>query len=635
MAKIGIDLGTYNSAVAGERPDGEIEMLTPAGGLDSQGTYVFPSFVKFDLNGELISVGLEAKRDLPNNPLQVVWGVKRLIGRAYKEITEETKRFLYPIKEAKDGRVLISIGEKTYTPVEVSAFILKKIREDAEGDWNPIGKGEVDAATVSVPANYSDEQIRATRDAAITAGLPNVSIIREPIAAAIAYGIKRIKKQKLAFVFDLGAGTLDIVSVVLITGKDGKIALADAYPPSGNPQLGGLDMDDLILESVIKNEDLDLFQKVQHTPIPQDKDAIKTLRELFNLRQELETAKMRLSTKTSVNVGFIYQGAPRIITLTRTAIEQMVEPVTEECRQCLRSYLNEIGINSADIDYLLLVGGPVKMPAIQDMLRQEFKGNQEVLSQLDRIKNQGFPIDPMESVAYGAAKYGAAKSEQISLITTSPFSYGLAVGPVNLGQRPHLPDMIQKGQVLKGKEAASNQGISVRTKRSVASLSISLTRDHSTVIGNYDFSAAVSIGGRSNVLFKMQASEEGIIDLNIKDEWTGNRIHFPQLSELTGTEIDYELVDVKKDVDPDPGPPDRYEDRIVSKEEVEQVIIIAQALIGEAEELAAGNRNLTQEKIEELQSLIQKLPNQEVRFSQLQKIIHKTTELQHQIELIR
>ena len=656
MAILGIDLGTYNSSAATVREDGKIEMVEPAGGAaDIQGSNVFPSFVKLKQDGSIAYVGIDAKNDLQNNPALVVWGVKRLIGKAYDDVIKDLGRFAYPAVKGADGRVVIHVGDKSFSPSDISALVMKKIKADAEGDWNALGK--ITATVVSVPAYFHEEQVRATKEAAELAELPNLTIIREPVASAIAYGIEKIKEKEIAFVFDLGAGTLDTVLVALVRDSKG-LSLGEAYPPAGDSQLGGLDMDDLIVDYIIGREHLDTLSEAKKTidscrrggkKLPFDKEFMRTMRELFRLRSDLENAKIRLSTEMSAHVSFFYHGVSKNLTITREDLNQVVSPVVDRCRVCIRNYFNQIGINPSDISRLLLIGGPVKMPAIRNMLAEEFKGNKQVRAQLREISEKGFPIDPMQCVAYGAAKSGTMKDVYQN---TSPFDYGIA-----LDKKDSLSGMVKRGQILPYQKVRDIEitGIVPGLGRNVE---LSLTKDSAYKIGDYSFRASFDEAMCSHIAFTMNATSEGIIDISVKDCITGSVLELPMLSILSEKKFEQVLVEIPDGTGvPNPNVPvppspaiireimERFQiemkgrpDDPVDPNDVKKVVHIARAKVCEAKNLMAGKANhrvLADGAIKKIEQWIGQVPdNSTTTFRVYEEIVNAIEGLDHIINIL-
>ncbi len=398
MAKIvGIDLGTTNSVVAVMEGGEPVVIPTAEGG------HLCPSVVAFTKNGERL-VGQTAKRQAIVNPENTIYSIKRLMGRRIDD--PETKRTMemVPYKivagPQEDARVYIPVVDKVYTPQEISAMILSKLKRDAEAYLGePVTK-----AVITVPAYFNDSQRQATKDAGTIAGLEVLRIINEPTAAALAYGLDK-KKDETILVFDLGGGTFDVS--ILEVGE----GVIEVKATSGDTHLGGDDWDERIVDWIIQE-----FKKDQGIDLSQDRQALQRLREAA------EKAKIELSTltETEINLPFITADAsgPKHLQmkLTRSKFEQLTEDLVERCRGPFEQALQDAGLTAADLDEVVLVGGSTRMPMIQDLVR-ELTGKEP---------HKG--VNPDEVVAIGAAiQAGVLGGEvrDVLLLDVTPLSLGL------------------------------------------------------------------------------------------------------------------------------------------------------------------------------------------------------------------
>lgn len=383
---IGIDLGTYNSAATVNLGDEPI-MLKAKEGITDQGI-CFPSFVEFDEHGEPIRVGEYARRAIDLNPERVIWGVKRLIGKSYKQVKKsgDLERFQYKIFEGRDGSCRIKVGKRDYSPTEISSLVLRKIKEDAEGDFNPINS-RITEATITVPAYFGPFQRAETEQAAKMAGFDKVHLIPEPTAAALAYKLRVEKKDQFIAVIDLGAGTFDVTIALLYLDKNGILQTTEKGH-GGDTALGGIDIDDAILQHIIRNYKL--------------RQVIKDPHGKAKLRVEIEKAKIELSKKEEAQIRFTFSKGDVSITIHRDEIESAVDPIINRCKGPIDIALREASLQTSDISHILLVGGPMKMPIFRRMVKEKFANNTQIAQEIIAIDNEGFPVNPMEAVAQGA-----------------------------------------------------------------------------------------------------------------------------------------------------------------------------------------------------------------------------------------
>jgi len=390
---IGIDLGTTNSVVS------VMENGQPVVIVNQEGARTTPSVVAFGKDGERL-VGQVAKRQAVTNPENTVFSVKRFMGRKFTEVTEETKRVPYAVSAGTNGDARISARGKQYSPPEISAMILQKLKQAAE-DY--LGEKVTDAV-ITVPAYFNDAQRQATKDAGQIAGLNVLRIVNEPTAAALAYGLDQKKDETIA-VFDLGGGTFDIS--VLEVGE----GVVEVKSTNGDTHLGGDDFDQMIVDWMIAE-----FKKSDGIDLGKDRMALQRLKEAA------EKAKIELSSvmETEINLPFITADAsgPKHMTmkLTRAKLESLVEPLVQRTIAPLKQALADAGLKPAEIDEVVLVGGSTRMPRVQDVVKEYF------------AKEPHKGVNPDEVVAIGAAVQGGVLSGEVKdvlLLDVTPLSLGI------------------------------------------------------------------------------------------------------------------------------------------------------------------------------------------------------------------
>lgn len=396
MSKIiGIDLGTTNSCVS-VMEGSEAKVIT-----NLEGGRTTPSIVAVSESGERL-VGQIAKRQAVTNPENTVFGVKRLIGRKFDsaEVRKDKPNLPYAIEKAENGDVRIRMRGKTYSPAEVSSYILADIKKAAEAY---LGETVTDAV-ITVPAYFSDSQRQATRDAGKIAGLNVQRIINEPTAASLAYGMDKKKEEKIA-VFDLGGGTFDISILEIGDG------VFEVKATNGDTHLGGEDFDLRLIDYLA-----DTFKKDQGIDLRNDKMALQRLKEAA------EKAKMELSSsmETDVNLPFITADAsgPKHlnIRITRSKLESLVAELLDKLEKPCVTAMKDAGIKASDIDEVILVGGMTRMPAVQERVTKIFR----------KAPNKG--VNPDEVVALGAAIQGAVLKgdmKDVLLLDVTPLSLGI------------------------------------------------------------------------------------------------------------------------------------------------------------------------------------------------------------------
>ncbi|QYO65621.1 molecular chaperone DnaK [Leptolyngbya sp. 7M] len=394
MSKIiGIDLGTTNSVVA-VMEGGEPVVIT-----NSEGGRTTPSVVAFTKDGNRL-VGQVAKRQAVTNPENTLYSIKRFMGRRYDEVTGEIAQVPYKVEKASNGDVRINADGKQYSPPEIAAMVLQKLKQSAE-DY--LG-AKVEKAVITVPAYFNDAQRQATKDAGKIAGLEVLRIVNEPTAAALAYGLDKKKDETIA-VFDFGGGTFDIS--ILEVGE----GVVEVKSTNGDTHLGGDDVDEVLIKWII-----DEFKKDQGIDLTSDKMALQRLKEAA------EKAKVELSSamETEINLPFITADAsgPKhlVMKLTRSKFEALAEPILKRLMPPVEQAIKDAGITAKDIDEVVLVGGSTRIPKVQEMVK-EFFG-----------KDPNKSVNPDEVVALGAAVQagvlGGEKTD-ILLLDVTPLTLGI------------------------------------------------------------------------------------------------------------------------------------------------------------------------------------------------------------------
>jgi len=395
MGKIlGIDLGTTNSAVA------VLEGGEPTIIVNAEGDRTTPSVAAFRRDGERV-VGKAAKNQAITNPENTITSIKRFIGRRFEETDSERKTVAYNVKKEKDGRAIVEIEGKNYTPEEISAMILQKLKADAEAY---LGES-VTEAVITVPAYFNDMQRQATKDAGKIAGLEVKRIINEPTAAALAYGLNKGDESQTILVFDLGGGTFDVSILELGDG------VFEVKSTSGDNHLGGDDWDQRVIDWIA-----DKFKADQGIDLRVDKMALQ------RLKDAAEKAKIELSTTqtTQINLPFVTADAsgPKHLdyTLTRAEFQKVTSDLLDRCKKPVEAAIKDAGIKSSEIEHVILVGGSTRMPAVAEMVK----------SITGKDPHKG--VNPDEVVAIGAAIQGgvlAGDVKDILLLDVTPLSLGV------------------------------------------------------------------------------------------------------------------------------------------------------------------------------------------------------------------
>ena len=507
MSKIlGIDLGTTNSAMA-VMEGSEPEIL-----VNAEGDRTTPSVEGFRKDGERV-VGKAAKNQAVTNPENTVSSVKRFIGRSFNETKAEQAKVSYKVEAGKDGRTVIDIEGKTYTPEEISAMVLQKLKTDAE---KQVGS-PITQAVITVPAYFNDAQRQATKDAGKIAGLEVLRIINEPTAAALAYGLDKTNKDEKILVFDLGGGTFD-VSILDI--DDGVI---EVLATAGNNRLGGDDFDECIMKWMVSE-----FKRTDNVDLSGDKVAMQRLKEAA------EKAKIELSGVTTSNINLPYITADATgpkhldLTLTRAKFNELTAHLVEATAGPVRQALGDAGLTGNDIHKVLMVGGSSRIPAVQDMVKK-------------LTGKEGFKgINPDECVAMGAALQGGVLTGDVKgllLLDVTPLSLGIeTMGGVCtklIDRNTTIP--VKKSQIFS--TAADNQtSVEVNVlqgEREMAAANKSLGRFHLDGI-------APARRGVPQIEVTFDIDANGIVNVSAKDLGTGTEQHITITSSSNMSKDDIE-----------------------------------------------------------------------------------------------
>jgi molecular chaperone DnaK len=483
---IGIDLGTTNSVVS------VMENGQPVVIVNQEGARTTPSVVGFGKDAERL-VGQVAKRQAVTNPENTVFSIKRFMGRKFNEVTEETKRVPYSVVQTSNGDARISVRGKQYSPPEISAMILQKLKQAAE-DY--LGE-KVSDAVITVPAYFNDAQRQATKDAGQIAGLNVLRIVNEPTAAALAYGLDQKKDETIA-VFDLGGGTFDIS--VLEVGE----GVVEVKSTNGDTHLGGDDFDQLIVEWMIAE-----FKKTDGIDLSKDRMALQRLKEAA------EKAKIELSSaiETEINLPFVTADAsgPKhmAMKLTRAKLESLVEPLVQRTLGPLKQALSDAELKPSDVDEVVLVGGSTRMPRVQQVVK-EFFGKEP---------HKG--VNPDEVVAIGAAVQGGVLSGEVTdvlLLDVTPLSLGLetlgGVTTVLIPRNTTIPS--RKSETF---STATDNQTSVEVH--VVQGERSLARDNRT-LGRFQLTGIPPAPrGVPQIEVSFDIDANGIVSVSAKDKATG------------------------------------------------------------------------------------------------------------------
>ncbi|HEU5438790.1 MAG TPA: molecular chaperone DnaK [Ktedonobacterales bacterium] len=571
MAKvIGIDLGTTNSCVA--VMEGGEPVVIP----NSEGARTTPSVVAFTKSGERL-VGEVAKRQAITNSENTVFSIKRFMGRKYDDPEVDRDRRLVPYKvvRASNGDAWVEAGGKQYSPPEVSAMILQKLKSDAEAY---LGERVVEAV-ITVPAYFNDAQRQATKDAGRIAGLDVKRIINEPTAASLAYGLDKKKEERIA-VYDLGGGTFDISILELGEG------VFEVKSTNGDTHLGGDDFDQRIINWLA-----DEFKKEQGIDLRADKMALQRLKEAG------EKAKKELSSsmQTEINLPFITadQSGPKhlVLTLTRAKLEQLVDDLVEKTREPVLKALSDAGVRAGQVDEVVLVGGQTRMPAVQALAKRVF----------DKDPNKG--VNPDEVVAIGAAiQAGVLTGEvrDVLLLDVTPLSLGIeTLGGVMtrlIERNTTIPT--QKSQVF---STASDGQTSVEIK--VYQGEREMAKDN-RLLGNFILDGIPPAPrGVPQIEVTFDIDANGIVNVKAHDRGTGReqRIQIQPSSGLNKDQIDRMVKDAESHADEDR----RRREEIEVRNEADNISYQAEKTMREhGDKISAETKSEVESKIQDVRSAL-------------------------------
>jgi molecular chaperone DnaK len=550
---IGIDLGTTNSVVA------VMEGNEPKVIVNAEGSRLTPSVVGFAKSGERL-VGQVAKRQAVTNPENTVFSIKRFMGRKYDEVSEEMKMVPYKVEKASNGDARVNVLGKMYSPPEISAMILQKLKQAAE-DY--LGE-KVDRAVITVPAYFNDSQRQATKDAGEIAGLKVERLVNEPTAAALAYGLDKKKDETIA-VYDFGGGTFDIS--ILEVGE----GVVEVKSTNGDTHLGGDNVDQRLIDWITSE-----FKKDQGIDLSRDKMALQRLKEAA------EKAKIELSStmSTDINLPFITadQSGPKHLNmaLTRAKFEQLVGDILQKTMGPLKLALADAGLQPKDIDEVVLVGGSTRIPMVQKLVQDYFGGKEP---------HKG--VNPDEVVAVGAAIQGGVLGGEVKdvlLLDVTPLSLGIeTLGGVMtrlIERNTTIPT--RKSEVFS--TAADNQ-TSVEIK--VMQGEREMARDNKTLGVFHLIGIPPAPRGMPQIEVTFDIDANGIMNVSAKDLGTGKeqKITITSSSGLSKEDVDRLVHDAEAHAAEDK----TRREEIEAKNNLDSLVYNVEKMLGENRDKISGS----------------------------------------------
>jgi len=593
---IGIDLGTTNSVVAVTEGDKPVIIENEEGGRTT------PSVVAFNEKGERL-VGQVAKRQRITNPENTIYSIKRFMGRRYKEVPEEIKQVPFKVTQASNGDVRIEALGKKYSPPELSAIILQKLKKAAE---DHLGE-KVEKAVITVPAYFNDSQRKATKDAGVIAGLEVERIINEPTAAALAYGMDKKKDQTIA-VYDFGGGTFDIS--ILEVGE----GVVEVKSTNGDTHLGGDDIDQKVQNWLVTE-----FKKESGIDLSKDKMALQRLKEAA------EKAKMELSTtmETEINLPFVTadSSGPKhlLMKLTRSKLEQLMDGIIQRTVEPCKQAISDANLKAGDINEVILVGGSTRIPKVQKLVKDLF----------GKEPHKG--VNPDEVVAAGAAIQGAVLSgdvKDILLLDVTPLTLGIeTLGAVFTKMIPRNTTIPTKKAEIFSTAADNQPSVEIHVlqgEREMAAANRTLGRFHLDGIP-----PAPRGIPKIEVTFDIDAN--GILHVNAKDMGTGKQ----QAITITGHSglEENEIENMVKDAEAHSEEDKKKREVIDAKNQADQLVYSLEKLLREnKDKIHEDEATRVQTEIENTKKAIESDNLEQIKqaVEALSQASHKLTEMMYQ-----